>query len=610
MRRHSIFFSFFIIFSLIYAGFIPVSVRADQYQNPEGWTEDMRITDVDHILSVHPDIAVDSAGTAHIVWQDAKDNHWGIYYVKSSDGNDWSTPKEIGNPPDDGQTPSITIEQNRIYVVWRQWESSSTENIYYRRSNDRGDTWGDIKKITNGSGVSCSPKIIANGETLHLIWVNKSDGNPEIYYKKSVNGGDNWSEDKRITYTVNNSYQPDMDIDSSGNIHIVWQEWLDDKGQNTDVYYAKSIDEGEHWDITALTNVSGDSEGPCIIINSKDTLYAFWDDYRGGGASYAIYYRKSNDHGDNWTSEMKLTNGTYWAKTPSIITDSNDDIHLVFEDCIDHGLHYMRSIDKGNTWIESYQLTSPSLMYAHPKIVADSQNILHVVWYDCMDYYYMNETTMYDEIYYKRTLSPVTPPPSILLEGYLNAASYKVNDTITLSGNARYNTTAPVINGEVIARIVETGKAWNTNTDSKGNYQLEIIAPSSVGNYTINITINDGTFMVYKEIRLKVVEESVINGGQQESSRAGERLNIIYIATVGAIAGGVIVAFALLRMRRPEAPKVEKPKKEGKLDIGFPSRIQTMTLRCPECKMTFSVEVKPKPFGVKCPNCGKEGVVR
>ena len=40
------------------------------------------------------------------------------------------------------------------------------------------------------------------------------------------------------------------------------------------------------------------------------------------------------------------------------------------------------------------------------------------------------------------------------------------------------------------------------------------------------------------------------------------------------------------------------------------AEIPTITLRCPKCRETFKVEVKQKPFNVKCPYCGKEGVLK
>lgn len=51
------------------------------------------------------------------------------------------------------------------------------------------------------------------------------------------------------------------------------------------------------------------------------------------------------------------------------------------------------------------------------------------------------------------------------------------------------------------------------------------------------------------------------------------------------------------------AESVPKPK-------STPSEISNITIRCPKCRQTFTVEVKEKPFSVKCPHCGKEGTIR
>lgn len=38
--------------------------------------------------------------------------------------------------------------------------------------------------------------------------------------------------------------------------------------------------------------------------------------------------------------------------------------------------------------------------------------------------------------------------------------------------------------------------------------------------------------------------------------------------------------------------------------------VNTVTVKCPHCQLTFIVEKKIKPFKVRCPNCGKEGLMK
>ena len=70
------------------------------------------------------------------------------------------------------------------------------------------------------------------------------------------------------------------------------------------------------------------------------------------------------------------------------------------------------------------------------------------------------------------------------------------------------------------------------------------------------------------------------------------------LGIVAVIAVCVISAVVLVKHRGKKPAKVKEEKKP------------TQMLRCPKCKKTFRVEVKPKPFVVKCPFCGKEGEIK
>lgn len=42
--------------------------------------------------------------------------------------------------------------------------------------------------------------IAASGDSIHVVWSDNRDGNDEIYYKRSVDGGLTWGDDIRLTY--------------------------------------------------------------------------------------------------------------------------------------------------------------------------------------------------------------------------------------------------------------------------------------------------------------------------------------------------------------------------------------------------------------------------
>jgi len=61
----------------------------------------------------------------------------------------------------------------------------------------------------------------------------------EIYYRKSTDGGAHWTAGRRLTWTSGLTQNPALAVDSSGNIHVVW----DNNGSgNAEIYYKKAHD--------------------------------------------------------------------------------------------------------------------------------------------------------------------------------------------------------------------------------------------------------------------------------------------------------------------------------------------------------------------------------
>ncbi|MEW6069055.1 MAG: right-handed parallel beta-helix repeat-containing protein [Candidatus Thermoplasmatota archaeon] len=114
--------------------------------------------------------------------------------------------------------------------------------------------------------------------------------------------------------------------------------------------------------------------------------------------------------------------------------------------------------------------------------------------------------------------------------------------------------------------------------------------------------------VLYDPWLTKPWQEGIEIGTQPEKEKGVEEgLNTIYFVTIGiVVAVGIIIAVFFLRKRViVPKPEVMPPKPEL-----IPPEVLTVTLRCPQCKTTFRVESKEKPFKVKCPSCGAEGVIR
>jgi hypothetical protein len=147
--------------------------------------------------------------------------------------------------------------------------------------------WTPAKRLTWTAGYSAWPDLAVDfSDHLHVVWYDGTPGNYEIYYKKSTDGGATWSINKRLTFTSGNSWWPAVAVDSSGKLPLVW---MDDTPGNYEIYCNKSVDGGVTWSgAKRLTWTLGKSMVPAIAITSNSTIHVVWADDTPGNAE--IYY--------------------------------------------------------------------------------------------------------------------------------------------------------------------------------------------------------------------------------------------------------------------------------------------------------------------------------
>src|SRR5690606_33750152 len=106
-----------------------------------------------------------------------------------------------------------------------------------------GATWGGDTPLTNHTGQSVNPSVTVSGSVVHVAWEEQRDGNPEIYYKRSADGGITWGPDTRLT----NNPAPSRFASVSVSDSVVNVVWRDERDGNFEIYYKRSSDGGTSW---------------------------------------------------------------------------------------------------------------------------------------------------------------------------------------------------------------------------------------------------------------------------------------------------------------------------------------------------------------------------
>jgi len=240
----------------------------------------------------YPSVSV-SGGNVHVAWHDYRHSNYEIYYKGSqNNGLSWGSDKRITNNSANSFYPSVASTANIVFIVWQDGRFGNDE-ILFKSSPDNGNSWGadtSAIRLTNAAGFSWTPSISAEDGKIHVAWRDNRDGNYEIYYKRSLNNGANWGTDIRL---INNSaWSVSPSVYSSGNnVHVVWEDQM---FSSPEIFYRRSSDGGASWGsdsaITRLTTNPADKLNPCIYV-SGNAAHVIWRDERN--LNYEIYYKRS-----------------------------------------------------------------------------------------------------------------------------------------------------------------------------------------------------------------------------------------------------------------------------------------------------------------------------
>lgn len=333
-----------------------------------------------------------SGSVVHVVWHDARNtvSNYEIYYKRSTDGGvSWGTDTRLTNTNNSSsELASVSVSGSSVHLVWLDYRDGNGE-IYYKRSTDEGLSWDADTRLTNNTFDSQSPSLSVSGTSVHVVWYDNRDGNYEIYYKHSTDGGVSWSTDTRLTNNSGQSWYPSVSVSGQA-VHAVW---YDSRDGNDEIYYKRSTDGGVSWGAdTRLTNNTSLSQRPSIAVTGL-AVHVLWTDFRDGDAE--IYYKRSTDEGTSWGADTRLTNSIGDSYNPCV-TSSGSAVHVVWYDnpSGNQEIYYKRSTDEGTSWSADARLTFNIPGVSFLPSVAVSGTAVHVVWSDDRNSNY--------EIYYKR----------------------------------------------------------------------------------------------------------------------------------------------------------------------------------------------------------------
>jgi len=338
-----------------------------------------------------------SRDTVHLVWAEGRSGRPKIFYKRSTDGGiTWEPDTTLTNDSAAVYPPVLAASGKLVHVAWMDQRDGRLTQIYYKGSSDGGSTWGPDMRLSVDTVIAWNPCLAASGTEVHLVWHHTigrdtTRVHPDIFYRRSTDGGRTWEAVVKLTTDTAYSVSPSATV-SGTNVHVAW---LDNRTGSWRIYYKRSTDRGITWGPDAALASAGDYTNLPSLAAYGSNIYIIWN------RTYQLFYLRSTNDGESWEPERCLSILT--TLRPSIEA-SGPNVHIVW-----HGhqnlypktplacrVTYKRSTDRGTTWEPDTFLTADTLGIDYPSIAVSGVKV-HIAWQDGRN--------GIKQMYYKRNLT-------------------------------------------------------------------------------------------------------------------------------------------------------------------------------------------------------------
>lgn len=260
----------------------------------------------------------------------------GIIYLRVSKDK-MATWEPLCNTPSNVYTIwALASNGTEVYLAATRSDGNAI-NVYAFEATTQANVilanTGNATTTENGmDGVSIA--VDASG-AVHIGYTCKNSTYPNAFnvkYSKSINKCVTWATPTQLTtgnLVADAHTSPCIVIMGNGNPIILWQ--YASGTSNYDIYSIAW--NGSVWG--AIQYVHNGTTYvlayPCATSDSTGKLKAVWHGRDAAEPVENIWYSESSNYGVSWSTPAKITTGsTYFQYQPSIVTDLNDDAHVMF----------------------------------------------------------------------------------------------------------------------------------------------------------------------------------------------------------------------------------------------------------------------------------------
>jgi predicted transcriptional regulator len=271
--------------------------RSDMYAGPRPVNRINHLTTLADAEGLRPSLAVDSSGSAHIAWCDFRNGNSEVRYsVVDQQGIISVDQKNISPGVADSYNAVIRASMDGMVIIWAE-RSGETNGLFFARVDASGGTIiAPVNFFTDVSGMmEMDAAVDASGVT-KLVWASDHSVSYDLFFMMLSPEGAPLGMENQLTRSMLNSMHPSIAVNSSGWVHIVWNEQQDGliagETSPSELIYSVVGPAGE----MVLTPYRMSSSpfrswGPSITLSTGGQPSVVWSDSRDGATNSEVYLR-------------------------------------------------------------------------------------------------------------------------------------------------------------------------------------------------------------------------------------------------------------------------------------------------------------------------------
>ena len=206
------------------------------------------------------------------------------------------------------EDPSVAVDNNgNAVVLWSQYDSGTGR--YHVESKWLHGSRASAR-VSNGVASCAAPRVVFGQDGVaHAVWYQATTNYTTVWYAKYI-PATGWSSSIQISqHPSTYAYYPQLAVDASGNVVVVWYESNPPVGNHFDVYAVICLN-GAWGTPVQLSQSTHSAYRPMVAVNDAGQATAVWPQDIGDGSV-------SNDYKQIAVSRWS---GSAWS-APAVLND-------------------------------------------------------------------------------------------------------------------------------------------------------------------------------------------------------------------------------------------------------------------------------------------------